>query len=93
MKLKCPSTMKHCCLGFGCSYFPGFLPWDSTVHCVSTLLTVSVPSNSFCLVRETFKMIIKCHHGLKVLKKSSAEKELMMFPLLGRFGKALDWYQ
>lgn len=93
MKLKGPSTMKHFCLGFGCSYFPGFQPWNSTVYCVSTLLTISVPGNPFLPVKETFKIIIKCPHGLKVLKKCSAEKELMTFPQLRRFGKALDCYQ
>lgn len=57
------------------------------------LLTLSVPSHLFFPVRETFKIIIKGHHGLKVLKKCNTEKELMMFPQLRRFGKALDCYQ
>lgn len=52
-----------------------------------------ISKHPFFPIKETFKIIIKCHHALKVLKKCNTEKELMMFPQLRRYGKALDWYQ
>lgn len=96
VKLKChPSTVKHLCLGFGCSYFSGFHLWEGCSR-VCTLLTISTPNHSF-LLQKTSVIINHCR-GFKVLKKCYSEEELMKFLLLRAFGEALvldvisDWY-
>lgn len=87
-KLKCLSSVKHFCLGFGCPYFSGFRLGEGCCLLCFALLTILIPNHSLFPVRENFK-VINCHHGFKVPKECSSEEELMMFLQLQGFGKAL----